>query len=354
MKNMVRAAVLAAAIPSVAFGAVRIGENLIRNDFAGDGVGGVLNWSVCRSLGGVKAERLAEKGPSGHPVLRLSGGIGKFSFDHSMSKFVSNERFRLSVNVRTHGLDASARNEFEVYNGGWRWSGIAKIPPDTAGEWKEVVWEGVLKESPGDAYNCAFYFAGIPAGGYADISNPSIVALTEKGAAGSLPRPDTKPFVPRITPVEPLLCEIDSDIAWIDFFFPGDLEGDVSDYEIAAKTAGKEACAALGADFHAKVVFGSIPAGCHGLEVELRRKGGGTALFRNEYEIKAGHAIAATCGNRLNNFVTELRRERLANGDYEFTIARDGWVYVGFGGSYPGAGADIDGAAMPDSSILAA
>ena len=336
----------ALALTSSVFAAA-VGENLIRDDFASDGVGGILNWSVCRSLGGVKVEKLKEKGPEGKPVLRISGGIGKFSYDHSMSRFVSNERFRLSVKVRAHGLDPAVRNEFEVYSGGWRWSGIAKIPADTAGRWVEVSWEGALKESPGDAYTCAFYFAGIPAGGHVDVSSPKIVALTEKGAAGSSPKPDTKPFVPRITPVEPLLCEVDADNARMDFFFPGDLDGAPADYEIVAEAGGKTACAALGEDFHAKVAFGSLPPGRHMMKVGLRRHGG-APLFRNEYEITAGKPIAATRGNRLNNFVTELRRERLADGDYEFAIARDGWVYIGFGGSFPGASADIDGAAMPN------
>ena len=345
MKATLFATVLS--LSSAAFAAA-VGENLIRDDFASDGVGGILNWSVCRSLGGVKVERLKEKGPEGRPVLRLSGGIGKFSYDHAMSRFVSNERFRLSVNVRTHGLDPNGRNEFEVYNGGWRWSGIAKIPADTDGKWVEVSWTGSLKESPGDAYNCAFYFSGIPDGGHADISSPCIVALTEKGAAGSLPKPDTKPFVPRITPVEPLLCEVDADIAWMDFYFPGDLDGEPADYEIVAEAGGKAACAAMGEDSHAKVVFGSLPTGRHVMKVGLRRRGGET-LYRNEYEITAGKPIAATRGNRLNNFVTELRRERLADGDYAFALARDGWVYVGLGGSFPGVSADIDGAAMPNA-----
>jgi len=328
--------------------AVTVGENLIRDDFASDGIGGVLNWSVCRSLGGVKVERLKEKGPDGKPVLRLSGGNGKFSYDHSMSRFASNERFRLSVKVRTHGLDPSVRNDFLVYSTGWRWDGVAKLPADTSGKWVEASWEGLLKESAGDVYVCAFYFAGIPPGGHVDISSPKMVALTEKGAAGSLPKTDAKPFTPRITPVEPLLCEVDADRAWMDFFFPGDLDGGPSCYEIVAEAGGKTACAALGEDFHAKVEFGSLPAGRHKMKVGLRRRGGDT-IFRNEYEITAGRPIAATSGNRLNNFVTELRRERLADGDYEFAIARDGWVYIGFGGSFPGASADVDGAAMPNA-----
>ena len=345
MKTILFATVLSL---SAAASAVTVGENLIRDDFAADGVGGVLNWSVCRSLGGVKVERLKEKGPEGKPVLRLSGGIGKFSYDHSMSRFVSNERFRLSAKVRTHGLDPAVRNEFEVYSGGWRWSGIAKIPADTAGRWVEVSWEGALKESPGDAYTCAFYFGGIPAGGYVDVSSPKMVALTEKGAAGSLPKPDTKPFVPRITPVEPLLCEVDANRAWMDFYFPGDLDGKSADYEIVAEAGGKTACATLGENSHAKVVFESLPVGRHMMKVGLRRHGG-APLFRNEYEITVGKPVAATQGKRLNNFVTELRRERLADGDYEFTLARDGWVYIGFGGSFPGASADIDGATLPNA-----
>ena len=345
MKTTLFATVLS--LSAAAFAAAA-GENLIRDDFAGDGVGGILNWSVCRSLGGVKEERLKEKGPEGRPVLRLSGGIGKFSYDHSMSRFVSNERFRLSVKVRTHGLDPDGRNEFEVYNGGWRWSGIAKIPADTAGKWVEVSWEGALKESPGDAYNCAFYFSGIPSGAYVDICNPCMVALTAKGAKGSLPKPDTKPFTPRITPVDPLLCEIDADIAWIDFFFPGDIEGDHASYTIEASVCGKTARAALGADSHAKVVFGKLPEGSHPLSVRLISPSG-AEIARNSYEIRARRPSAATCGNRLNNFVTELCRERLADGDYSFSLARDGWVYVGFSGSFPGVSADIDGTAIPNA-----
>ena len=59
-----------AMIASLDVFAATVGENLVRADFAGDGVGGILDWSVCRSLGGVRTTRLKEKGPDGKPVLR--------------------------------------------------------------------------------------------------------------------------------------------------------------------------------------------------------------------------------------------------------------------------------------------
>ena len=53
MKTTLFATVLSLSAAALA---ATVGENLIRDDFASDGVGGILNWSVCRSLGGVKVE----------------------------------------------------------------------------------------------------------------------------------------------------------------------------------------------------------------------------------------------------------------------------------------------------------
>jgi len=337
-----RLAALAAVLTAwTSASAAGVGENLIRDDFAGNGVGGILDWTVCRSLGGVCVERLAEKGPGGKPVLRLQGGIGDFSFDHTQSTFVPGEPYRLSVKVRTHGFDPKTRQDFEAYNNGWRKSVIARIPADTKGEWVEVFWEGKMIESRNNAFTCAFYFKSMPSGAWCDISEPSMVALSEKGAAGSSSCPTTKPFVPRITPVEPLLCEIDSDYAWLDFFYPGDIDREKR-YELTAETCGRRVTAALDAASHAKVVFGGIPEGTHALAVSVRETASGQVLATNAYEIVARKPSAATVGRKLNNFVTELKREPLKDGSVEFSLARDGWVFVGFDRPYAGVTVDVD------------
>ena len=326
-------------------GAATVGENLVRDDFAGDGVGGVLDWSVCRSLGGVRTTRLKEKGPDGKPVLRFEGGIGGFTFDHTASALVSGEPYRLGVKVRTHGL-GRRRNACLVYTSGWRSDISLDLPKETDGKWVELKWEGRMIESAKNVYTCSFYFSeGLGEGCFCDVSSPCLIPLSEKAAAGSGAKPDAKPFVPRITPVEPLLSEIDSDHAWLDFFYPGDIDGAADGYEVVAETCGRTVAAMLGEDAHAKVVWGGIPEGEHALSVRLREKASGRVLAQNGYEIVARRPFAATRGRKLNNFVTELRREPLRDGTIPFTLGRDGWVFVSFDAPYAGVTADVDGVA---------
>ena len=323
--------------------AATVGENLIRDDFAGDGIGGILDWSVSRSLGGVRTTRLKEAGPDGKPVLRFEGGIDGFTFDNTSSVLVPGESYLLSVKVRTHGL-GKGRSGCLLYTSGWRNEIFLDLPKETDGKWVELKWEGRMIESAKNVYTCAFYFSeGLGEGCFCDVSSPCVIPLSERAATGAGPKPDTKPFTPRITPVEPLLSEIDCNCAWLDFFYPGDVDGAADGYEMVAETCGRTVAATLGENAHAKIVFGGLPEGAHALEVLLREKASGRILAKNGYEIVVRRPFAATRGRKLNNFVTELRREPLKDGAISFVLDRDGWVFVSFDAPYVGVTADVDG-----------
>ncbi|MBR4654600.1 MAG: hypothetical protein IKO72_14665 [Kiritimatiellae bacterium] len=336
---------------AVAYGAVGVGENIINGDLVSDGIGGVLNWQVCRPSGAPEVGRLRETGPDGRTAVRLSGDGASFDFEHAEIRLAVGGRYRLKTYVRTHGLAPDARSEYMIFNTGWTWSGAAKMPADTGGKWVEIEWEGIVRKGvyAPDVYTCAFYFSKIPQGGYADISHPRLLACTEDAAAAAEPVPLAKPYRPRIVPFDPLLSEIDAGSAEMSFYFTGDLADPPERYMLEAEIAGRTAKAALGSGKFARVSFGRIPEGRHTLSVSIRPASGGDAVASDSYPATASTPARETPGRRLNNFVTELLRVPLADGEYSFSLARDRWVHVSFDKPYEGVTADIDGAANPNA-----
>ena len=324
-----------------------LGENLLRSEFLGDGIGGCLDWGISRSTGGVSAELLPAAGPEGAHAVRLSStGKTEFTFAHLQLRLVAGERYRLTAWVRTKGLNAQDRAEFLVYNYGWSRSCTAKLPLDTAGAWRQVAWEGEMCASEKGIYTCAFYFSRLPPGACVDICNPRLEPLSARAAEGASKKPATAPFKGRLVPIDPLLADLDAADAKMTFYYPGDLAGELSRYEVRAAFAGREARAPLGADRHATVSFGSVPAGRHALSVRLVETSGGGEVASNDYSAvaRARHAYPAEA-KRLNNFVTELWTKPLADGAHAFTNPREGWVFVGFDKPYEGVSADLDGIA---------
>ena len=338
MKRLVCAVVMCAMCAASA-------ANILRSDFPGNGIGGYLDWGISRSAGGVSADLLDERGPGQARAIRLtSTGKTEFTFAHSQLKLAAGERYRLTAWVRTKGLDARDRAEFLVYNYGWSRSCTAKLPLDTAGEWRRVVWEGEMCASGNGTYNCVFYFSRLPPDAYADVCDPQLEPLSARAAAeASSAKPASKPFRGRLVPVDPLLADIDAAAAKMTFYYPGDLEGALSRYEVRASFAGREARATLGEDRRATVSFGAVAEGRHELSVWLVETSSGREVARNAYSGVARARIACPAeAKRLNNFVTELWTKPIANGTFAFTNPREGWVFVGFDKPYEGVSADLD------------
>ena len=309
-------------------------DGLLQDEFAEDGLGSVLGWEFRWGTGATTAERLREAGPAGRPAVRIAGSEPKsFAFAHPALTLVGDEPYRLSAWVRTRGLSPTVRSEFLVYNAGWKSDVGVRLPADTAGEWKRIVWQGkMLGSIRTNDYSCVFYFSSFPEGASVDISEPTLEPQSERARQGSAVQPGpSQKYVARIIPIDPLIAKVDARTGRLTFYYPGDLAGDCRDYDLVGSIAGRElARAALGEDRRATLVLGKLAEGRQTLDVRLVERATGTTIACNAYSIRAIVPLAPkTVGRRLNNFVTEIVNVPLADGEVPFENPRTGWVYVG-------------------------
>ena len=325
-------------------------REILNGAFADDGFGGVLDWGFGRTSGKSWADRIADRAPDGGAAIRIHGGPGEFVFRHLALRLVEGEEYRLSAWVRTKNLAAIKRKEFEIHNAGWSKSACAHLPDDTGGEWRRVEWTGKMMHSDGNIWQCLFYFSSFTPDAVVEIASPSLVALSDKGRASSAAVvPFSKPFPPRIVPIDPLLADFNADDGRMTFFYAGSPAGGFAACELEGCIDGGRAVRApVGADGRGTLSFGAVKPGRHRLAVKAVAKGTGAVLAANDYPLTAkrpGRWPAQ--GRRLNNFVTELFTKPLVDGTCEFVNPRDGWVFIGFDRPYKGVEARIDGGAAP-------
>ncbi len=137
--------------------------------------------------------------------------------------------------------------------------------------------------------------------------------------------------VARIVPTDPLLYELDASTGRMTFMVTG---METNGCDIVAEVDGAP--------------LGPMSEGAHELTVKLVSRTDGAVKLSNRYPIVAKRIRKNKAfGRRLNNFVTEVLREPLSNGERIFENPRDGWVFIGFDRPYPKTRAFLDGNADP-------
>ena len=157
---------------------------------------------------------------------------------------------------------------------------------------------------------------------------------------------------PRIVPIAPKLSEIDPATGEIEFLYPGKFPNGRANYRLQAGIDGAwRASAPVGEDGRVKMRLGGMTEGAHALHVrltDLTAKHPHMAVSQAVYQMRARRIVTFDSGKRLNNLVTELRSDPLADGKAEFVNPRDGYVAI----AVEGAGrveARLDGA---DENIM--
>lgn len=320
---------------------VMASANLLPVDFAPDHVGGFLGWEV----GGANVRLLSERGPDGGKVLRFTDNGGVFSFAHMKRRLASGGRYRLTANVRTKNLGGPKRFELMLHTWPWNREMRAVVPRETDGAWRPVVWEGVLPPSENDEYDCTVYCSGpLAADAHFDLADLSLEAVDEKTASGSSPIPEAKPYLARICPVDPCLADVNPRSAKIRFYYGGPVaDADGASRQLRATLGDVMRTVNWRLDHLATVDFGVIEPGRHPLVVEVVSTRGGSVCASNDYHVIARPVVKnPTPLRRLNNLASELYTKPLANGDYGFTLAKAGWVYVRTGRPHETVVGDID------------
>ena len=345
MKSLL-ALVMTAAVASVAGAETNF---LVNTSFCGDGIGGALNWKIWKSASG-SIRRIPGAGYQGSDALELKFFGEKNFFAQPELHFTPGERYRFGVWVRTKGLEKD--HDFRLFSWNYAWEKEIRskeFPADTGGKWVNVEWAGELIESRTGSYSYAIWGATKNPDAKVEISAPYFEPLTEKARAGGVSVDPATPMVARIVPVDPLLAKVDSSAGRLKFYYPGELDGNATDYVLAVTVDGKPAAdAAFGEDHYATAMLGKRGLGRHQVEVKVKEKKSGHILASNDYAIRVVDPVEkGPAGKKLNNFVTELIKVEAADGDYRFFNPREGWVHIGFDRVIPEAVVTLDDMAFP-------
>ena len=338
--------VACAACAIVASGA--FGRNIVKNADLSmtDGLGGVVGWSVRKEDG-----CSAEAHPVGGGVVSVTfKGPQRSYFRQTPLKLQSGGKFRLSVDVRTAGLGGS-KVQAIVWDSGWHTDvGTPPFPEDTKGEWRTMEWTGeIMRNSNPSGYTIALAGDGGSSGTVQlEVRNLMLEPLTPEAEAVSTGCPDYlfDKLVARIVPIDPLLAQVRAANAEMTFYWPGEPECGVAACTLLALLdGGSEKSVKLGSDGRAKVSFGKVALGEHRVAVSVTSPDG-AKLAENSYRIKAcTRPPKGPEGRRLNNFVTELVNQPLADGEVRFFRPASGWVWISFGET--DARGWLDGCAVP-------
>ena len=129
------------------------------------------------------------------------------------------------------------------------------------------------------------------------------------------------------------------------FYWPGEPPCGKTNCTLVAQVKAlknhKPARARFSAKGYATVNFGRLWPSKHGVAVSVV-DGTGKELARNEYGIVTKRPEKPlTAGRRLNNLVTALVDQPLADGEVSFSRATPGWVWISFEGDVGAAASSI-------------
>ncbi len=346
----------------VAATAVCGGENLIREEFLPDNLGGILGWSGrSDSNAAIDVSYLPAEKPGEKPAVRVfcrslvkHYGDCKFYVQSSLP-LVKGAKYRLSAQVRTHGMEKAGPFRFVLAEKLWqKGSGIFDIPRDTHGEWVDISWEGTLDAPSADGtYSCVLYVcsraAGFPENDmWVDFRSPRLEGPVGEGYDREKAL-NVKPFKIRLTPVDPLLSEIAAADASMLFYCPfasAKCRNGGERMLVRATLAGRTVTAPFDDDGRAKVVFGRVASGKTNLHAELVGADTGRVYATDDYRACVCEQIPdVTPLKKLNNYVSEMIRRPYSAGDVEFTLAKNAWIYVALSGVDAKGGVDavLDG-----------
>lgn len=355
MKSSLRVNLVLAMIGYV--GTLMAGTNLISNPDMSldDGVNIPAGWSTrvfpAEFGGKISAEPLAD----GIFVLTVSGRNSTYWWEQSGLTLVPGARYRLSLEVRTAGLDGG---NVSVYarNREWNWDSPALCAPsDTKGEWvaRSCEFEAYATKAP-DGYCVALSAkAGKSGVAKAEFRGLKLEAVDPAVAAASRPMPSErlKRLVARIVPVDPLLSRVDAATGKLRFYWSRASRTPGCTLSCRLDEAnGRPVSATFDAKDYAAVALGKVKSGEHRIAVSVCAADG-AVLASNAYRIVVGTwKDTAQIGKRLNNLVTELVNAPLKDGEVKFERAEDGWTWISFDGDIGEAKGYLDG--CPDCVVF--
>lgn len=246
---------------------------------------------------------------------------------------IPGETYRMSAEVRTSKIGGNGMR-LGAWDMSWNeewWT--EPFPADTKGEWKRVEWVGAVNSVRTNGFNFAVAGSmGDDPEARADIRDLRFEPVTEKAKKLSLPlgKGALRVFPARIVPIDPKIGQIPQGGCEMTFYWPGRMREGLEGCRLVATVDGKElAPAVFGERRRAKVNVGALSVGPHALKVRVEGPDG-AMLAENEYPLRAIAQMPGGSGKKLNNLVTELVNRPLKDGDVQFSLPKDSWVWISF------------------------
>ena len=305
------------------------GDNVLKSTgFEPDACGEFGYWSIGQH--DVEATLLPGAGVNGKNALRLKFNIMEF-FSHLGIKSVPGSKYRIGGYVRTKDFSSPKGACFMLLDPSacyWRLK-TPVFPENTNGEWVKVEKLVTLPKSRGASCHFAVFAPGST--GTLEISDPFVIPVDEKGEEKTTIAPPELYTYKRVVPVMPVLNRINAAKPDMHFTVYYPVNGKHDDYELEVSHGGQTGRFPL--DYQHNV-FASLPEvapGGYRLELTLRQKSDGAAVLHNSYPCVAVRPMEKVAGKALNNLVTELASfDVTGDMEYEFTVPRDGWIFLGF------------------------
>lgn len=261
-------------------------------------------------------------------------------------------KYRIGAVVRTRGFKAK-RSGVIFYNYAWmKGVGTPHLPADTNG-WKTIEADVTAPDSRYSMFTACVYTVGHSAGTL-EIKSLWLRALDKESDQIAHPSPAAS-TIKRITPISPLLSAVDSRDAKVLFSFRYPLADPEKAYfcraSIRKRDAEKSAAAAVFPLEKGRIQtsFGRVDAGKWRIRVELIHRVSGKIIAANEYPFTASvpAAVSGKPERRLNSLVVRLLTAPAKEGEYRFSMPRDGWIFIHLDRGAPGTRAYLDGASEP-------
>ena len=294
-----------------------------------------LDFPVFWRKGGKEVRFDPTGGPGNTGAVIFSNSTGAEGIDASCRQselqLIAGETYKISGYVKTIGFK-STHCGIVVHNYGWyKANGIQSFPENTDG-WQYIEKMFKLHESD-RSYGAAIFAKNYS--GEIHFAQIKLEAISDGALAGSSILHALAEYNKiRLVPWEPLLNRILLSDPRMTFHLFGQLERAHTDYDFVSTINNSIIRKSSLAEKQNTVDLSGIAVGDHALDVAIVEHTTGEHVFQMTHAITvvADSEIDVSAHRRLNNLAVEVLAEPLqataVPQAYEFSTARDGWVFI--------------------------
>ena len=326
-------------------GSIAVGENILNNPelrATDDGLPLSWNYNFAGNNGRMK---IVGDGEMREAVF--FPGEGVCQLEQRDIHLVPGAKYKLGGWVKTKNLKAPMYG-LVVTPYAWASAHGPSVPADTGGEWRWIEKTIEAPKSLHTTYACRAYVGSFESGSFS-VRGLSLIALDEGGARGAVRAPKYGDYR-RITPLTPRLEDISAGDSSFLFAYMT-LDKKPRTCRVWTKMEGEEEkfCGDMPiVDGRFSVKLSGMKEGSEGvLRAEVTCDGAIECTASYNIAVRKHVPISHPAERKLNNMVTRLHTGMAKDGIVEFSVERDGWVFIAIEKAGCGLEVRLDDSATP-------